>query len=299
MSLLKDLRIKYNIASIAEKLIIANVIVFVAFHLLHTGFKLFKVTSIDVSEWLAFPEDIGQLATKPWTIITYAFFHSGFWHILINLIMLNFSARFFTTYFSNKRLLTVYLIGGICGALLFMFSYNFFPVFEKFSGTNLRGASAAVMAVMFVVVGYAPSVSVRLPLIGNIKFWWIALFFVVQDVMQIGALNNSGGHFAHLGGALFGYVYAVQLKKGNDIGAWFEKLMDGLVNMFKSNKKSPLKTVHKRKQSSAQSSAKRSVKNQKSPDQAKIDAILDKISKSGYESLTKQEKDLLFKAGKE
>lgn len=297
MSLLEDLKAKYKIASLGEKLIIVNIAVFIIYHVLNTGLALFKISGFDLSEWLAFPQDAAAFLYKPWTIFSYAFFHSGFWHILINMIVLNFSMRFFMTYFSNRRLMTVYLLGGVCGALLYMISYNFFPLFENLSGSNLRGASAAVMAIMFVVVGYAPNTSVRLPLIGAIKFWWIALFFVIQDIIQIPTGNNSGGNFAHLGGAIFGYIYALQLKKGVDIGEWFEKMSDSVISLFKSTKKSPLKTVHKSK--TVKKTPPKNTSAKKNPNQVQIDAILDKISKSGYDSLTKEEKDFLFKAGKE
>ncbi|MFC5046374.1 rhomboid family intramembrane serine protease [Aquimarina hainanensis] len=296
MALLDDLKRKYSLASMSERLIAINLIIFVCYHLINTSLRLFQVKAFDLNTWLAFPQEVSELLIKPWTLFSYAFFHEGLWHILLNMIVFHFSARFFSTYFSGKRLLTVYLLGGVCGAVLFSLAYGVFPLFESISANNLRGASGAIMAVMFVVVGYAPHLKVRLFFLGEISFWWIALFFVMQDIISIPTMENSGGNFAHLGGALFGYIYALQLKKGNDIGAWFEKWMDSLVSFFKPKKKSPLKTVHKTHKTSKNTS--RSSRAER-PNQKEIDAILDKISKSGYESLTKKEKDLLFKAGKE
>jgi len=153
---------------------------------------------------------------------------------------------------------------------------------------------------MIFIAAYTPNAEVRI-IFFNVKLWQIGVFVVLSDLIQIPTSGNAGGLIAHLGGALFGYMYAVQLKKGNDIGLWFEKIMDGFASMFTPKKKSPLKTVHKSKsytkpKQRTSSSKKKYVK---TPNQEQIDAILDKISKSGYDSLTKEEKDFLFKAGKE
>ncbi|WP_317194008.1 rhomboid family intramembrane serine protease [Aquimarina mytili] len=251
-------------------------------------------------DWFTFPKQFDSYLTKPWSVITYAFLHAGIWHIASNMIILYFSGRYFVTYLSGKRVLTVYFLGAIFGAFLYMISYNFFPAFSGTGNIPLVGASASVMAILIAVATYIPYMTVRLMFLGSIKFWWIAAFFVILDIVQIPA-GNAGGHIAHLGGALFGYLYAVQLKKGNDIGAWFEKIMDSLIRLFKpGKKKSPLKTVHKSKTyKKTPKKAKPSSAKNKNPNQARIDAILDKISKSGYDSLTKEEKDFLFKAGKE
>ncbi len=306
MSLLKDLKLKYYTATIVERLIAINVVVFVLFFLLKTLAFLFKLPEDFADEWFVFPKEVAEYIYKPWTIITYAFMHAGFLHLLFNMIILHFSGRIFITYFPRKRIVTVYLLGGIMGALVYMLSYNLFPAFGDIGASVLIGASASVMAIFLVVATYAPNLSIRLFFLGNIKLWWIAAFFVISDIVQI-PMSNAGGHLAHLGGALFGYMYAAQLQKGNDIGASFEKLLDGIVGLFKPSKKSPLKTVHKTKKSkqTARTTSNTKIKTQtaakstKSGQQQKIDAILDKISKSGYESLTKEEKDFLFKVGKE
>ena len=304
MSLLKDLKLKYYTATIVERLIAINVVVFVLFFLLKTLAFLFKLPNDFADEWFVFPKEIGEYLFKPWTIITYAFMHSGILHLLFNMMILYFSGKIFLTYFSGNRIVTVYLLGGIIGALVYMLSYNLFPAFSDVGNSVLIGASASVMAIFLVVATYAPNLSVRLLILGNIKLWWIAAFFVISDVVQI-PMGNAGGHLAHIGGALFGYAYAVQLQKGNDIGAGSEKFVKGLLGLFKKSEKSPLKTVHKSKNKQTTSHRTRSTsrtttkKRNSSEQQQKIDAILDKISKSGYESLTKEEKDFLFKVGKE
>ncbi|WP_299437357.1 rhomboid family intramembrane serine protease [uncultured Aquimarina sp.] len=297
MSQIDDLKLKFKKFTIIEKLIVINVVVFVSFYLLNTFAFLFNASSGFLMDWFVFPKEFNDFLTKPWSIITYAFLHSGFWHIASNMIILYFSGRYFVSYLTGKRVLTVYFLGAIFGALLYMLSYNLFPAFSEVGDSVLLGASASVMAILIATATYIPHMSIRLMFIGSVKFWWIAAFFVILDIIQIPA-GNAGGHIAHLGGALFGYLYASQLKKGNDIGSWFEKFMDAIVSLFKPRKKSPLKTVHKAKKSknAAKKTSSATVKN---PNQAEIDAILDKISKSGYDSLTKQEKDFLFKAGKD
>ncbi|WP_299260987.1 rhomboid family intramembrane serine protease [uncultured Aquimarina sp.] len=297
MSQIDDLKLKFKRFTIVEKLIVINIVVFVSFYLLNTFAFLFNASSGFLMDWFVFPKEFGSFLTQPWSIITYAFLHSGLWHIASNMIILYFSGRYFVSYLTGKRVLTVYFLGAIFGALLYMLSYNLFPAFSDIGDSVLLGASASVMAILIATATYIPNMSIRLMFIGSIKFWWIAAFFVIMDLIQIPA-NNSGGHIAHLGGALFGYLYASQLKKGNDIGSWFEKLMDAVISLFKPRKKSPLKTVHKAKKSK-NTTRKTTLSATKNPNQAQIDAILDKISKSGYDSLTKQEKDFLFKAGKD
>lgn len=204
--------------------------------------------------------------------------------------------------FTEKRFLTIYLLGAIAGGALFVIAYNTFPVLNQGAG-YLIGASAAVLAIVIFIATYTPNAEVRI-IFFNVKLWQVGLFMVLMDLVQLPnqspITGNAGGMIAHLGGAAFGYLYAVQLKKGNDIGAWFEKMMDGLANLFKPKKKSPLRTVHKSKTYTKTTTKKTtSKKYTKTPSQEQIDAILDKISKSGYDSLTKEEKDFLFKAGKE
>lgn len=283
----------------AEKLIAVNVGVFILLFLFRTLAFLFGFSYEFLLQWLVFPNEPAEFIFKPWSIITYAFLHAGIWHILGNMLILYFSGIYFLNYFSPKKLLTFYFLGAIFGALVFMLSYNLFPAFAGVGKTYLIGASAAVMAVLVGIATHIPHMRVRFVLIGSIKFWWIAAFLVVLDIVQI-PLSNPGGHLAHLGGAAFGYFYASQLAKGNDIASGFENFMDWFVSLFSSEprqKKSKLKTVHRRKKTSSTGTT--FVKRNKKEEQEKIDAILDKISKSGYDSLTKQEKDFLFNSGKE
>lgn len=290
----QKLRYKYDTSTILEKLIGINIILFVFLFLLKTIGFLFQFPSDFALEWLVFPKEIGEFIFKPWTIITYAFLHAGVWHILSNMLILYFSGIYFLNYFSPKRLLMYYFLGAIAGALFYMVSYNLFPAFSGVGKSYLIGASASVMAVLVGIATKVPNMRIRLMFLGSLKFWWIAAFLVVLDVIQI-PLGNAGGHIAHLGGALFGYFYTTQLAKGNDVGRWFEQIMDWFAGLFSNEKKSPLRTVHRSKKTKKK---KQPTQNKKAHQQ-KIDSILDKISNSGYDSLTTQEKDFLFHTGKD
>ncbi|MEO2129468.1 MAG: rhomboid family intramembrane serine protease [Christiangramia sp.] len=298
------LRYKMQTATITEKLIAINVLVFVLFFLIRTIVFLFQTSGDFLMQWFVFPDDPMEFLLKPWSIITYSFLHAGIWHILSNMLILYFSGIYFLNYFSPKRLLNYYFLGVIIGALVYMASYNLFPVFQANGKSYLIGASAGVMAVLIGIATYIPNMRVRLMFLGSIKFWWIAAFLVIVDIVQI-PMGNAGGHFAHLGGAALGYIYTTQLQKGNDIGKWFENLVDGIANLFKpkSERRAKMKTVYRNKTQRAKTTTSRtssaSSRLNKDEKQKKVDAILDKISKSGYDSLTKAEKDFLFQAGKE
>ncbi|WP_109300420.1 rhomboid family intramembrane serine protease [Aquimarina sp. AU474] len=286
---------QFKTANIVIKLIVINVLLFLFATL---GSWIFKTQAGVLMEWFVLPVEPGALVIQIWSILTYSFLHFDFWHIFWNMLVLYWFGQYVLNLFTEKRFLTIYLLGALCGGLLFVLSYNVFPVLSG-SLAYLIGASAAVRAIMIFIAAYTPNAEVRI-IFFNVKLWQIGVFVVLSDLIQIPTSGNAGGLIAHLGGAIFGYVYAMQLKKGNDIGAWFEKMMDGFVNLFKAQKKSPLKTVHKSKTYAKSTKKTTSLKKQvKNPNQQQIDSILDKISKSGYDSLTKEEKDFLFKAGKE
>ncbi len=282
------LRYQYARLSIAEKLIAINVVVFIAVGLLEALF------AFGISNWFVLPKDLMTFLGQPWSIVTYSFLHDGIFHILWNMYILYVASRILLNLFDGKRFLNVYFLGVILGGLLFVASYNIFPTLVE-SNSVLLGASAGVMAVLIFVCTYIPNQEIRV-IFFNVKLWQVGLFVVLMDLVQIGVGGNIGGRIAHLGGALLGYFYARQLMEGKDIGAGFSKFLDGLANTFKpSQKKAPMKTVYKNKSSNQKTKAKQD----KDLHQRQIDDILDKISKSGYESLSKAEKDFLFKAGKD
>lgn len=298
MSAADKIRHKFQTASVVEKLIGINVLVFILFYVFKTIAFLFQLPSDFLLEWLVFPKEPGEYIFKPWSIITYSFMHSGIWHILANMLILFYAGSYFLSYFSAKKLLTFYFMGVIVGAMVYMLSYNLFPAFQATGRSYLLGASAGVMAVLVGIATRIPHMRIRLLILGSVKFWYIAAFLVILDVVQI-PFGNAGGHLAHLGGALFGYFYSSQLAKGNDIASGFEKAVIWFLALFESSKKSKpiMRTVYKKTGNPASKAT--SSKISKTEKQEKIDSILDKISKSGYESLTKQEKDFLFNAGKD
>ncbi|TXN35178.1 rhomboid family intramembrane serine protease [Flagellimonas hymeniacidonis] len=282
--------LQYNFArlNIAEKLIALNVLVLILDGLSSALF------GTSVADWFHLPKDLMEFFGQPWSLVTYSFFHAGLGHIFWNMIMLYFAGRIFLNLFDNQRFINVYFLGVILGGIVFLLSYNVFPTLLN-TNTALIGASAGVTAVLIFVCAYIPNQEVRV-IFFNVKLWHVGVFFVLVDLIQINYGGNVGGRLAHLGGALLGYVYARQLLNGKDIGAGFTKFRSAILEFFKfKEKKAPLKTVYK-KNSSKRKSA---VDYDKEAHQRKIDTILDKISKSGYESLSKAEKDFLFKAGKE
>lgn len=286
-----NLTYQFKTANVLVKLIVINV---AAFLLVRLGSFFLSMSPYYFSRWFVLSDDLDILLMRPWTLVSYGFLHFDFFHILFNMVWLYWFGKIALTLFTGKRVLTVYLLGALFGGLLFVLSYNLFPVFEQNRGL-LIGASGAVTAIMVFIATYTPNTEVRI-FTFTIKLWHIALFLFLLDLIRIPSSGNAGGLMAHVGGGIFGYVYAVQLAKGKDIGKWFENFMDWIVNFFKPGSKKPFKTVHRAKQSTTKQSA---TTDSKTEHQKKIDLILDKIGKSGYESLTKAEKDFLFKAGKE
>ncbi|MBL4881419.1 MAG: rhomboid family intramembrane serine protease [Oleispira sp.] len=231
--------LKYQFAklSIAEKLIAINVLVLVVNILFPFLLGLHKDS---IAQWFQLPKGFFDFITQPWSLVTYSFFHGGFGHIFWNMLLLYFSGRIFLNLFDNRRFINVYFLGVIFGGLLFLLSYNIFPALLGINA-SLIGASAGVTAVLIFVCAYLPNQEVRVVFF-NVKLWQVGIFVVLVDLIQIPSSGNAGGHLAHLGGALLGYVYARQLIKGRDIGEGFSKVIDAMVNMFKrKEKKAPLK----------------------------------------------------------
>ncbi len=279
--------------NIAEKLIAINLAVFILTGLLSA---LIGLSTDSILYWFELPKDFFEFLTKPWSLVTYSFFHAGIGHIFWNMIILYFTGRIFLNLFDKQRFINVYFLGVILGGLIFLLSYNIFPTLLNIQ-TSLIGASAGVTAVLIFICAYIPNQEVRLFGLINIKLWYLGAFFVLVDLIRIAYGDNIGGRLAHLGGAVLGYIHARQLLNGKDIGEGFSKILTSIGSLFKpGERKSPLKTVHRKNRTK---STKSSIDYDKETRQKKIDAILDKISKSGYESLSKAEKDFLFKAGKE
>ena len=290
MNFREKLFFRFQQFNVAEKLIAFNVIFFVLPLLVNTFLFLFKIPIDSYTVWFELSSSFSELVFKPWTLISYSFLHSGFFHLFFNMYIFLFTSRLFLNLFKSNSLLNVYFLGVIFGGLLFLFSYNLFPAFEN-SKPYMIGSSAGVMSLLIFMSTYSPNLEVRL-IIFNIKLLYIGIAFMMLDVIQI-PYGNAGGHIAHLGGALLGFFYANKLKNGVDIGLPFERIIFKLFNLFQFNK-TKMNVAFKNKSNKKFSG--RNDNNSKTH-QKKIDEILDKISSSGYESLSKKEKDFLFKAG--
>lgn len=273
------------------RLILANLGVFVLYLLLKIVGFLFKLPIAEYFvDYTALPNDLHTLATRPWTLFTYMFLHQNFLHIFFNLLWLYFAGKLFMEYLGGRRLLSTYILGGLIGGMLYVLSYNIFPAFEGVISNN-RGASAGVMAIVIGIATYVPRFPVKLFFVLKLDLWIVAALALLMDVIYLGEGNNAGGHIAHFGGALFGYLSVSQLRHGRDWTAGFSKFMDRLVNLFKPRPK--IKKVYTNTHSD------RNYNERKIRSQQRIDEILDKISKSGYDSLSKEEKDYLFKISKD
>jgi len=238
---------------------------------------------------LAVKSSFAGLLRQPWTLITYMFVHENFLHILFNMLILFWTGKIFCEFLGSRKVVSVYLLGGLAGAIVYILSYNLFPAFsEAVNFSKLIGASAGVIAVLVAIATLTPDYTMHLLFFGPVRLKYIALFLVLLYVISIPD-GNAGGNISHLGGAAFGFLYTRGLKSGWDLGAWLEKFFDFFLNLF--SRSSKLKAVHRSGKTSA-----RQVDGV--PRQEIIDAILDKISRSGYASLSKEEKEILFKASK-
>ena len=261
--------------NIVEKIILFNITLYLLPFVLKTVLFLFNIKGLSIVNWFTIDATLSEFILKPWSILTYGFIHGSFSHIFWNMLILYYFGNILKNIFGEKLILNLFLSGIVAGGLTYLISYNLFPVFKGINSVMI-GASAGVMSVLFFLAAYDPQYRIRI-IFFDIKILYIALFLFFYDIIQI-PLNNSGGHIAHIGGALWGYYYSVKYNNGSD-------LVNSILSYFKKN-----------------TNNKPSVKSKtdnKSFNQDKIDEILDKISDSGYDSLTKSEKEYLFKVGKD
>ncbi len=289
MSLWHNIKKTFSDANKLNRLIYINVAVFLFLSAISIITYLFnnEAFSMKVLRLFAVPASLRTLAMKPWTLITYMFTHKDILHILFNMLWLYWFGRIFLEYLDQRKLVVVYILGGISGAIVYVLSFNIFPVFTSLIPESVAiGASASVMAIVVAIAAYVPNYPVHLLLIGRVKIIWIAVgIFVLTSFMDFSV--NSGGKLAHMGGALFGYLYIVNLRKGKDPGRTLNRIIDSIASLFKARKEK-MKVSYSRKKTDYE------YNKAKAERQEKIDRILDKISKGGYDSLTKEEKDLLF-----
>ena len=288
MNIIDNLKLTYKNGSMVIKLIYVNVALFLVVSILSVVFKLFNMNSLDYTSWFSVPSNPGQLLTHFWTPVTYMFYHEQFFHILFNMLVLFWFGKIFTMYYSEKQLLSLYIFGGLTGALMYVIAYNVFPFYEAASYYSvLMGASGSILAILVASAVRAPNMEMQLLLVGRIKLMWIAVVTVLISIFGLTS-ENGGGEMAHLGGALAGYLFVVFDKKGIDITIFINKIIDFFVNLFRPGPRKKPTVYHAQKMSPGEYNQK------KAQDAQEIDRILDKIKISGYESLTTEEKRKLF-----
>ncbi len=290
MSVIDEIKESFRKGTILHKLIYFNLGIFLTMQIVRIVLLLSNSsdTFSTFLDYLAVPANLEVLARRPWTLFTYMFLHVDFIHILFNLLWLYWFGTVFIQELGLKKLLSIYLLGGLAGGLLFVLFYNVFPVFEPLrQGSVAMGASASVMAIVIAASTFNPERRMHLVLIGPVKIVYIALvMFIFTSLVDFSV--NTGGKIAHIGGAFLGFIFAYYYKKGKDITKGFDGLLDGMATWFKPGKQK-MKVTHKRSSDDIE------YKRERANEQKEIDKILDKISKAGYDSLSSKEKELLFK----
>lgn len=287
MNILDDLKLQYKLGGIAMRIIFWNIACFL---ISLVFFYQYSGGGFNYPDWLALSSDPNVFLYKPWTFLTYAFLHFTFLHLLFNMMVLNFTSNLFLTFFTQKQYLGLYILSAVFSGVIFVLSYYFLNY-----SASIVGASAAIMAILVATTTYQPLMNVRLLLIGNVKLWHITAVILILDLMQL-RLDNMGGHISHLAGAAFGFIFIKLLQNGTDLSVIVSKILDFFINLFKKSSTTPFKKVHKNYKKPTQTTTSKIVTKDKT--QQQIDEILDKISQSGYDCLTKEEKEFLFKAGK-
>ncbi|UFH46367.1 rhomboid family intramembrane serine protease [Flavobacterium galactosidilyticum] len=289
MNIIDDLKLQYKVGGIVIKLIFWNVALFVIPWLIFSILSLVGIT-IDYMQYVSLSSNPALLIWKPWSLLTYAFFHTGIMHILFNLIVLNFAGRLFMTYFTGKQLVGLYFLSAIFAGIVYISIFYILNI-----SAPIIGASAAIMAILVATTTYNPLMELRLFIIGNVKLWHVAAVIILVDLMQLRS-ENMGGHISHLAGAFFGFIFIKLLQNGTDLSKIVSSFLDFFTNLFRKQKATPFKKVHKNYNKPLEKSVSKIITKDKS--QQQIDEILDKISQSGYDSLNKEEKEFLFRVGK-
>ena len=291
-NVLDELKLKYTKGNSATKLIYINVVVFFTLLIIDFVLRNLLKSPITTADLFAL-SSTQELLDKPCQIITYSWLHGSLFHLLMNMVLLYFVGQMFLQQFQNRNFYTFYFFGGIFGGIFFLLFQNIFNYSHL-----LVGASAAVYAVFFALIAYNPKMPVRLMFIPSaFPLLYVGYVFIAFDVYNIISDQNAGGSISHLGGALFGYLYMKQFEKGND---FLGKFIFQIERLFKKREKSTFKTYKNTSSTNNQSVTRDDYdfNHLKVEKQKKIDTILDKISRSGYESLSKEEKDFLFKEGR-
>lgn len=279
-------------------LILINAGVWILTKAVYVLFFLYNHPDVTLADaWIlhhfALPALTGELAARPWTLVTYMFLHVDFFHILFNMLWLFWFGRIFLEYLNSRQLLFTYLAGGLAGGLLYILAFNIFPVFYNTIGVSVAlGASASVMAIVTAISFFVPNYSIQLLLIGRVRILYLAVILFIFDFFAI-PTGNAGGHIAHIGGALFGYFFSLWLRKTKyaySTGA-FTSLMKKIAGIFHRQKGRSTPPPY-----SGRPKDDETYNAEKNLHQKRIDTILEKISRGGYDSLTREEKDILFRS---
>ena len=293
-TIITDLKNTFRRGNIYLQLIYINVGVFILTTLTEVILQLFNRSLAGVFEWMELPASLSRFIIQPWSIFTYMFMHAGLMHILFNMLWLYWFGALFLNFFSTKHLRGIYILGGICGGVLYIVAYNIFPYFRPMIEYSfMLGASASVLAIVTATAYREPNYPIQLFLFGTIRLKYLALIVICTDLLFITS-NNAGGHIAHLGGALAGFWFAAGLSKGTDITSWINKFLDAITSLSNIRPHKPKMKIHygTERGKDYDYNARKKAQNDE------IDRILDKLKKSGYESLTTEEKKSLFDASK-
>jgi len=305
LMILEDIKAFWRGKNALFQLIIVNVAVWIAVMVIDEIIKMslgipFMQPFSFMHRYLGVPATLLEYALKFWTLITYMFMHGGFRHIAVNMIILYWFGNILASYLGEKRLINTYFLGGIAGGIFYLLAYNLVFMFGAETqsiqqNSYLIGASGSVLAIVVAAATIAPNHQVKLLLLPPITIRYIALALIVLTTLLDFSIN-TGGKLAHLGGVIWGYTYIRQLQNGNDYGKWFDNILEWVIDLFKPG--NPMKVAYRNTNSKKKTTTKSTAKADRSK-QEKTDVILDKISKSGYESLTKEEKEFLFKISKD
>lgn len=290
-SVINSIKTRFRQKDILIQLIIINVSIFLLLAIITLVSKLFKLSPFYILDYIGVSSDPLSVIKRPWTLLTYMFVHVDFIHILLNMLFLYWFGQIFLNYFNAKNLGSLYVLGGLAGAVLYILAFNTVPYYIDMGNVPMIGASASTTAIMFAAAFYNPKAEVNLFFVLRIKIIYIAIAIFIIDFISLGDDSNPGGHVAHIGGAILGYIYARQYLKGKDITRWVSRIIDWGANLFKP-KPPKMKVKYKRKETDYEYNERRKNETEE------IDRILDKIKASGYSSLTQNEKKRLFDAGK-
>ncbi|MGN1238141.1 MAG: rhomboid family intramembrane serine protease [Muribaculaceae bacterium] len=297
---IEKMKRSYKAATVPVRFVMINVAVFVLVRVVALVCLLFGIDAMPAVELLEMPSDVVRFAMQPWSLISYMFLHYDVMHILFNMLWLYWFGVMFHQLFGTRRLVGLYFLGGIGGALLYVLAYNVLPLFSGVHGL-LLGASASVLAIVVATAMRQPDYKVGLLFFGAVSLKWIAIVTIFIDVISI-VSSNAGGHIAHLGGALVGAMFALADRRGTDITAWFNRAIDWVVNLTRCRPRIktgkfgiPRTDNHKQEHDDEQRDNRRRMTPE---DEAEMDEILKKIKLSGYASLTAAEKKRLFEVSK-